>query len=102
MNFKTLLATLALGLALSFSAFGADKVDINSADAPTLAAGLNGVGMKKAEAIVAYREANGPFADADALADVKGIGEKTVEHNRDAISVGATTAVKPAAKPSKK
>ena len=52
MNFKTLLATLALGLALSFSAFGADKVDINSADAPTLAAGLNGVGMKKAEAIL--------------------------------------------------
>ncbi len=101
MNFKTLLATLALGLALSFSAFGAGTVDINSADAPTLAAGLNGVGMKKAEAIIAYREANGPFADADALANVKGIGEKTVEHNRESISVGNATAT-PAAKTSKK
>ena len=102
MNLKNLLATLALGLALSFSAFGADSVDINSADAPTLAAGLNGVGMKKAEAIIAYREANGPFADADALANVKGIGEKTVEHTREAISVGATASAKPAAKTSKK
>lgn len=102
MNIKTLLATLALGLALSFSAFGAGSVDINSADAPTLAAGLNGVGMKKAEAIVAYREANGPFTDADALANVKGIGEKTVEHNRESISVGSSAAAKPAAKASKK
>ncbi|MEO7916804.1 MAG: helix-hairpin-helix domain-containing protein [Dokdonella sp.] len=90
MNIKNLLATLALGLALSFSAFAADKVDINKADAATLAAALNGVGPSKADAIVAYRTENGPFADVDALANVKGIGAKTVEHNRDVISVGET------------
>jgi competence protein ComEA len=88
MNFKTLLASLVLSLALALPAFAAEQVDINSADAQTLAEGLNGVGMSKAEAIVAYRDEHGPFASAEDLALVKGIGEKTVEKNRDNIVVG--------------
>lgn len=90
MNFKTLLASLVLSLALALPAFAAEQVDINSADAKTLAEGLNGVGMSKAEAIVAYREEHGPFATAEDLAQVKGIGDKIVEKNREAIVVGGS------------
>lgn len=70
-------AALASSLAL------AGPVNINTADAPTLAANLNGVGQTKAEAIVAYRKANGPFHAVEDLALVKGIGTKTVEKNRE-------------------
>lgn len=81
------LAALALGLALALpGTVGA--VDINSADAQTLAEELHGIGLAKAEAIVAYREANGPFTSAEDLAKVKGVGAATVEKNRDAIQVG--------------
>jgi competence protein ComEA len=43
------------------------------------------VGDSKAAAIVAYRTKNGAFKTADELAMVKGIGQKTVEANRDNI-----------------
>lgn len=89
MNMKSILASLILSCALALPAFAADPVDINTADAKTLAEGLVGVGMSKAEAIVAYREENGPFASVDELAKVKGIGDKTVERNRDLMSTGA-------------
>jgi competence protein ComEA len=61
-----------------------EAVNINSADAQGLAK-LKGIGPKKAEAIVAFRKANGPFKTIDQLADVKGIGPKTVEANRKNI-----------------
>ena len=60
----------------------AAPIDINTADANTLAASLTGIGAAKAEAIVAYREANGPFKNLEELVNVKGVGEKTVEKNR--------------------
>ena len=63
-----------------------DVVNINTADAQTLTK-LKGVGMKKAEAIVAWRKANGNFKTIDQLADVKGIGPKTVEANRPQIRI---------------
>ncbi|HET9049617.1 MAG TPA: ComEA family DNA-binding protein [Chiayiivirga sp.] len=88
------LKSLLLSLVMSFAAFAAGPVNINSADATTLAAGLNGIGPSKAQAIVAYREANGPFQSADQLASVKGIGLATVEKNRDRIELGATGANK--------
>ena len=47
--------------------------------------------MTKAEAIVAWREANGQFKSADQLAEVKGIGLKTVEKNRDRILLAPPT-----------
>ena len=83
------LKSLVLSLALTASALAAGKVNINSADAATIAAGLNGVGEAKADAIVAYRTEHGPFKSADQLAEVKGIGLKTDEMNRDLIEVGA-------------
>lgn len=60
----------------------AAPIDINAADASTLAAELTGIGTSKAEAIVAYREANGPFKRLEELVNVKGVGEKTLEKNR--------------------
>jgi competence protein ComEA len=65
----------------------ADPVDINSADAETLASSINGVGTQKAMAIIKYREANGPFSSIDELANVQGIGMRTVDRNRDKLTV---------------
>lgn len=77
-------------LALSFSGLvAAEPIDINSADSQALAAGLDGVGESKAQAIVAYREANGPFRSADELTQVKGIGGRILELNRGSIQVGS-------------
>ncbi|MCB1575751.1 MAG: helix-hairpin-helix domain-containing protein [Xanthomonadales bacterium] len=66
-----------------------EKVDINTADAATLATALQGIGTQKAEAIVLYREQHGPFKTVDMLTQVKGIGPQTIEKNRDRIVVGA-------------
>lgn len=68
----TLLAPIAI----------AGPVDVNTADAKTLARELQGIGMAKAEAIVSYREKNGPFKSADDLAKVKGLGKKLVDQNK--------------------
>ena len=61
------------------------KVNINKADAQEISAVLNGVGLKKAEAIVAYRNAKGKFTSIEQLAEVKGIGEATLNKNRDKL-----------------
>lgn len=82
---RKLLLALMLALVPVF-AFAA-PVNINTADAAALSAGLKGIGPSKAEAIVAYRQANGPFKSADELAKVKGVGGKTLEQNRELISV---------------
>ncbi|MFZ5654097.1 MAG: ComEA family DNA-binding protein [Pseudomonadota bacterium] len=65
----------------------AGTVNINSASAEELAAGLVGVGPAKAQAIVSYREANGPFTDKSQLLLVKGIGEAILKQNEDRISL---------------
>lgn len=61
------------------------QVDLNAADAETLAATLKGVGLSKAKAIVAYREMYGPFASIEELTEVKGIGGAILERNRDRL-----------------
>ena len=76
--------TLALLLVLATPAF-AGPVNVNTADAETISAELQGVGITKAIAIVEYRKANGPFKSPDDLALVKGIGARTVELNRQYI-----------------
>lgn len=62
-------------------------VNLNTADAATLQRELLGIGQVKADAIVAYREAHGDFASVDELLEVKGIGEATLEKNRDKLSI---------------
>ena len=69
------------------SEVAASKVNVNTATAEELAATLNGIGAKKAEAIIAYREQFGPFKTADELADVKGIGKGILQRNGDRIVV---------------
>ncbi len=77
---------LFLGLLFSAAIFAA-PANINTADAQALAVAIDGVGLKKAQAIVAYRKANGPFKSINDLINVKGIGEKTVANNQERISV---------------
>jgi len=75
---------LSLLLSISASVF-AGQVNINTADAKTLTTELNGVGEKKAQAIIDYREANGAFKSVADLANVKGIGEAILKKNADNI-----------------
>ncbi|HEY6939957.1 ComEA family DNA-binding protein [Dokdonella sp.] len=84
---KLLLRFVSCLLCLLLPAVAFAQVDINHADAKTLAESLSGVGLVKAEAIVAYRKANGPFSRIEDLGKVKGIGVKTIEANRDAIVI---------------
>ncbi len=65
-------------------------VDINNDSAEKMADLLKGVGIKKANAIVSYREENGPFTAVEDLMSVSGIGPSTLEKNRAAIQVGET------------
>src|SRR5690606_42000432 len=105
---KTVLAPVRLSLRMAGSALAAEKVNINSADAATIERVLVNIGASKAEAIVAYRKANGAFRSADELANVKGVGLKTIERNRDRIVVGGAAAkpgaaaAKPPARPAPK
>lgn len=62
-----------------------NRVNINTADAATLALALDGVGSTRAEDIIAYREQHGDFESIEALAQVRGIGPATLERNRERI-----------------
>ena len=88
-----------LMLLLSLFAFNAiaAPVNVNTADAKTISDALSGIGQKKAEAIVKYREEKGLFKTAEDLTNVAGIGEKTVEKNKNDILVSdaAATVVEP-------
>lgn len=61
-------------------------VNVNQADAATIANTLSGIGLLRAQAIVDYREQNGPFYSAEELTAVQGIGRITVERNMSRIS----------------
>lgn len=60
-----------------------EKVNINSATAAEIQKALIGIGAKKAEAIVQYREKHGAFTAAEQLLEVQGIGKATLEKNKD-------------------
>lgn len=62
-------------------------INLNSVDAETLTRELKGIGATKAKAIIAYREAHGPFGSVDELLEVKGIGAATLEKNRAKLSL---------------
>ncbi|MCV2403767.1 helix-hairpin-helix domain-containing protein [Marinomonas sp. C2222] len=78
------LITLAV---VPISLFSATPLDINNATASQLSAVLSGVGMKKAQAIVAYRELHGDFTSIEDLSKVKGIGPGLLEKNKSVIQV---------------
>jgi len=62
-----------------------EAVDINTASAAELARELSGIGKIKAQRIVEYREKMGGFVSLEQLTEVRGIGPKTLERNRDKI-----------------
>jgi len=76
-----------LGLFVFSTYVVAEPVNINTANATEISKKLKGVGLKKAQAIIKFRNKYGAFKTVDALAKVKGIGFKTVEKNRANISV---------------
>ena len=97
-KFTLLIKTLVLSALFATAALaGGERVNINTADAATLDRVLNGIGPSKAEAIVLYRKANGPFRSIDQLASVKGIGLSTIEKNRDRIVIAGGAAPAPGA-----
>jgi len=83
-NIRRTLAALLIVMAGPMVA-NAGPVNVNTADAETISAELKGIGITKALAIVEFRKANGPFKSPEELAMVKGIGERTVEINREFI-----------------
>jgi competence protein ComEA len=110
MKHKTI-RTMVQGLILSLLPAGAalaGPVNLNSADAATLARELDGIGPAKAQAIVEFRQKNGPFKTPEDLLKVQGIGERVLEQNRGNIrlngaggapATGAKPVPKPASRP---
>jgi competence protein ComEA len=92
-----LLGTAQLYSQSATAAQAAATININTADAATLSRDLVGIGMKRALAIVEYRQKFGPFKSADEMALVKGIGPVAIAKNRDRILVATPKAVKPTA-----
>lgn len=86
MSMIRMLVTM-LALLLCGALVAGEPVDINTADAMVLAEAIKGVGAKKAQAIVAYREQHGPFSSVDELTQVRGIGQKTIEDSRENLTV---------------
>jgi len=106
-HIKQSLGILVAGLAWGGLAL-AGSVNINSADAATLASELKGIGPAKAAAIVEYRQKHGQFRSVDELAQVKGVNQKLIDRNRTDLRLSGApsapsqtmvvTAAKPAAK----
>ena len=85
--FRALVLALVTHCSVAFAA----SVNINTASHDELVA-LSGIGPAKAQAIIDYRKAHGPFKSVDDLKNVKGIGAKRLEKLRGEISVGAAPA----------
>ncbi|MCW8919270.1 MAG: helix-hairpin-helix domain-containing protein [Gammaproteobacteria bacterium] len=84
-NLVKLFLTLTLLFGSHFAV--AEVVNINTADAQTLAANIIGVGEKRALAIIAFRDEHGPFKSVDELTQVKGIALKLVDKNRENLAI---------------
>ncbi len=84
-----LLNTLILSLLLTLPLFAYSKelININTANKETLMSTIKGVGEKKAEAIIDYRETNGPFESVDDLTNIKGIAQATIDKHREMLTV---------------
>lgn len=82
---RGLLAVLA-SVALPALAL-AGPVNINEANAETLARELDGIGPALAAAIVRDREENGPYESPEEITRVRGVGERVLENNRDNIRI---------------
>lgn len=77
-----ILVMMAFGISVLFGA-----VDMNNADKNELM-GLNGIGSKKADEIVSYRNEGNCFKNIEDLTTIKGIGSKFIETNKKNMSIG--------------
>jgi competence protein ComEA len=99
---------LVQGLVASLMPFAAlaGPVNVNTADVATIAKELDGIGKAKAQAIVEYRQKNGPFRAPEDLLKVEGIGQKVLDQNRGNIRLDKAAAASApgqvAKKPAKK
>jgi competence protein ComEA len=104
---RALVQALIVSL-MPVGAVWAGPVNVNTADVNTIARELDGIGPAKAQAIVEYRQKNGPFRSPEDLLKVEGIGERVLDQNRGNIRLDkpagapATAAAKAAAKPAPK
>jgi competence protein ComEA len=94
-------AALVLLAQLSSTAAAFAAVNINTATKDELVALKKGLGPAKAQAIIDYRKANGPFKSVDDLKHVKGIGSKRLEKLRPELTVGGASTKVAAAGPAK-
>jgi competence protein ComEA len=78
--------TAAADTARAATTSSPEKVNINTADAKTLAS-LSGVSRSLAAKIVKYRDEHGPFRKPEDLRRVDGVGNGVLEKNRERISV---------------
>jgi len=63
------------------------RIGLNTANTETLQRELAGIGLTKAQAIVAHREANGSFKSVDELLEVNGIGKSLLDRNQDRLMI---------------
>ncbi|EGO8857625.1 competence protein ComEA [Enterococcus faecalis] len=63
-----------------------EKINLNTATEAELQT-ISGIGAKKAQEIIRFRDEQGPFKTVEELKNVPGIGEKTVEHLKDMLTV---------------
>lgn len=84
---------LVLIIFFAFSGMALAAVNLNSASLTELQA-VNGIGPKKAEAIVEYRKKNGPFKTVDDLKKVSGFGDKSLEKMRSELTVDGAAPTK--------
>ena len=73
--------------AVSASLLEGEVIDLNTASVADLTR-LPGIGEKRAQAIVDYRESSGPFQSVEELTEVKGIGEGILAQVYDYVTVG--------------
>ena len=87
MRISAILLSLFLWFGMNTLYAAEGTVNINTASVEELAETLSGIGLKRAKQIVKYRERFGPFTSVEQLGNVNGIGEKTIEKNRDQLAV---------------
>lgn len=75
------------------------EININSADATLMAAEIGGLGIRRAEAIVRYRNEHGSFTSVDQLSNVPGVSQRIIDINRENLTLGTPTGDTTAAQP---
>jgi competence protein ComEA len=61
------------------------KIDLNKADVSTLTGSFKGIGKKRAESIIAYRDSHHGFKSIEEFAEVKGLGQRFVDKNHESL-----------------